>query len=206
MSSYIIYLIIASSTIASPGPGVVMTLTNSLKYGLKESIPGIAGVSLGMLMVSGIVGSGLGFLIEKSALAYIVLKILGALYLLYLGVKLIKNRNHEIILNAGLPGVNKTRSFFHGLGITLINPKPILFFIALFPQFIDNDKPYFGQFLFLSLTFCVLLIVIHVLYGLSAGFIKNRAARFDYFKYVNSFGGAAYILFGLSLLVFSRKS
>ena len=205
MNSYFIYLIIAGSTIASPGPGVVMTLTNSLKYGLSESIPGILGVSAGMFCVSAIVGSGLGILLESSAVAYLIVKIAGALYLLYLGVKLIKNRDKEIVINAGDATLNKTHSFFHGLGITVINPKPILFFIALFPQFIIGDQPYFGQFLLLSMTFCFLIIVIHVGYGLFAGLIKNHAGNYNYFKYVNSFGGAAYILFGLSLLMLSRK-
>ncbi len=205
MNSYFIYLVIASSTIASPGPGVIMTLTNALKYGLGKSIPGIIGVSLGMFFISCIVGSGLRILVKKSAHAYIILKILGALYLLYLGVKLIKHRNNDIMLNAGSLSINGVQSFFHGSGITLISPKPILFFIALFPQFIDNGKSYFEQFLLLSLIFCFLLVVIHILYGLSAELIKNRAANHDYFKYVNSFGGAAYILFGLSLLTLTKE-
>lgn len=205
MASYLVYLLIASTTIASPGPGVVMTLTNSLKYGLKESLSGILGVALGMLIIAVLVGGGMGVVIAKSETLYNILKIVGAVYLFYLGIKLIKNRNNEIKIGGENLVLNKSKSFVHGLGITIINPKPILFFIALFPQFIEKKEAYLPQFLLLTITFCILIIIIHVLYGLFASFLKSKASGLNYFKYVNTVGGSAYILFSLSLLFLTKK-
>lgn len=205
MVSYMLYLFIASTTIASPGPGVVMTLTNSLKYGLKESVSGILGVALGMLIIAILVGGGMGVVVAKSEALYNLLKIIGAVYLFYLGIKLIKNRNNEIEIEDGNLSLNKTKSFIHGLGITVINPKPILFFIALFPQFIKEDQAYFPQFVLLTITFCILIVIIHVFYGLFASFLKSKASGLNYFKYVNTVGGSAYILFSLSLLFLTKK-
>lgn len=206
MSSYFIYILIASSTIASPGPGVVMTLTNSLKYGLKNSITGILGVTLAMFIIANIVGGGVGALILKSDILYQYLKLIGAAYLFYLGVKLIINRNKEINLELNSLVLDQKKSFYQGLGITLINPKPILFFMALFPQFISNEKEYFEQFILLSLTFCFLIILIHFIYGFFASLIKKNSNSNGYFKYINILGGAAYILFSISLLLFAKSA
>jgi len=199
MNSYYLYIIIASTTIASPGPGVVMTLTNSLKYGLKSSIFGILGVTLGMFIIAIVVGGGVGVIISQSMAAYYVLKIIGAIYLLYLGVKLILNRNKEINIDNIEITLNKKKSLFQGLAITLINPKPILFFIALFPQFINSDSDYYSQFAILSITFCFLIILIHLLYGFFAGLFKHKSQGKNYFKHINTIGGTAYIIFAISL-------
>lgn len=204
MNTYYLYLVIASATIASPGPGVVMTLTNSLKYGLKNSLSGILGVTLGMFIIANIVGGGLGILILSSEKIFFLLKMLGAMYLLYLGIKLIINRNKELSVNIDKQILCKKKSFFSGLGITLINPKPILFFMALFPQFINNDSSYLPQFILLTMTFCILIIIIHSIYGIFASFIKKNTNSRNVFKYINLFGGSAYILFSISLIVLNR--
>lgn len=206
MSSYFIYILIASATIASPGPGIVMTLTNSLKYGLKNSVTGILGVALAMLVIANIVGGGIGALILKTDTLYQYLKLVGATYLFYLGIKLILNRNKELSLELNSLILDQKKSFYQGFGITLINPKPILFFMALFPQFISNEKEYFWQFIILSLTFCFLIIIIHLIYGLFASIIKKRSKSNGYFKYINILGGSAYILFSISLLLFSKSA
>ncbi|MDJ0660061.1 MAG: LysE family translocator [Crocosphaera sp.] len=201
MNSYLLYIFISSTTIASPGPGVVMTLTNSLKFGLRSSIFGILGISLGMFILASIAGGGIGILIAKSELAYLMLKILGASYLLYIGVKLIKNRNSKVILTSKKTLLPAKKFFCQGLGITLVNPKPILFFISLFPHFINNDQNYFSQFAVLSITFCLLIVSIHILYGIFANLIRHHSKGYSYLKFVNIIGGWAYIVFALKLLI-----
>ena len=203
---YLLYLIIASSTIASPGPGVVMTLTNSLRYGLKNSIAGILGVSLGMFFIALLAGGGVGVVFSRYPLTYTVLKIAGAVYLFYLGARLIKNRNRDVVITADGRGMDKKKSFIQGIWITVINPKPIVFFIALFPQFIKSNESYLPQFAILSATFCVLIVLIHVIYGLFANFLKTQSKSHNYFKYVNTFGGLAYIIFAVSLLAFAKNT
>ncbi len=200
-ATYLIYVLISSATIASPGPGIILTFTNSLKYGLIKSFSGIIGIAAGMFLISILVGSGIVVVILDSEITYNILKFLGTIYLLYFGIKLIKNRNNEISFDKTGDFDNQCKLFVHGLGITIINPKPIIFFAALFPQFISNSSSYFDQFILLSITFCILIIFIHVFYGFIASYIKKKASGMNYFKLVNIFGGVSYIVFSLSLAI-----
>ena len=88
MEQYLLYLIIATLTVASPGPGVVLTLSNAIKYGMKPTMFGVLGISLGIFIIAVISASSLGVLLTTSAVAFSILKFLGAAYLIYLGFKL----------------------------------------------------------------------------------------------------------------------
>lgn len=200
MNSYFAYLSFSILAIADPGTGVVMTLTNSLNFGLKTSIYGIFGISLGMFIVSIIAGGGIGVVIANSNLLYFALKILGAIYLLYFGLSLIKTRNKTIDVVSSKTSPKQKKLFIEGVSITITNPKAIIFFVSLFPQFIDSEANYLSQFTLLSLTFCFLILLIHIIYGTLASFIKSKLTGFNYFKYVNIAGGCAYIIFALKLL------
>lgn len=204
IETYLLFTVIALATIATPGPGVVMTLTNALKYGIFHSLSGIFGVSLGMFLIALLVGSGLGVILSASAWAYTTLKLVGAGYLLYLGFRLIKNRYAQLQLDTQLPLISPKKMFINGLIVTLTNPKAIVFFIALFPQFISKDAAYGGQFLLLSLTFCAWIVVVHLLYALCAELLRKKSSR-NHLKWINIGGGSAYILFAVGLL-FSKRS
>ncbi len=200
MDSYFAYLLVSITAIVSPGAGVILTLTNSLNFGLKTSIYGIFGISLGMFIVSIIAGGGIGVVIANSNSLYFALKILGAIYLLYFGLSLIKTRNKTIDVVSSKTSPKQKKLFVEGVSITITNPKAIIFFVSLFPQFIDSEANYLSQFTLLSLTFCFLILLIHIIYGTLASFIKSKLARFNYFKYVHIAGGCAYIIFALKLL------
>lgn len=200
MRGYFIYVLVASATIASPGPGVVMTLVNTLKWGLIRSMPGVFGVSLGMLVIAILVGGGLSAVFVAKPEIYLLLKVIGAAYLFYLGIKLIRSRNDDINIDLQQADKSTKQMILHGITITITNPKPIVFFAALFPQFIDLRESYLFQFSILSLTFCLLIIVIHLLYGVVANFIKSRSSG-GYFYWVNVLGAIAYMLFSVFLLL-----
>ncbi len=202
LDNYLFYVLIAAMTIATPGPGVIMTLTNSMRYGLLKTFAGVFGIALGMFSLALLSSSGLGLLMATSAKAYLVLKIVGAVYLLYLGVKLLKNRKLHLDLSVSYKERSANTLFFQGLGITLLNPKPIVFFTALFPQFIVSDAPYNAQFLLLAVTFCLLIFMIHFLYALFVRFFCSSGD--SAFTTINTVGGVAYIGFAVALL-FSKK-
>src|SRR5688572_23458725 len=88
MKLYSLFLLMAAATVLSPGPGVVMTLTNSLRYGMKGTFGGILGIAFGALVVAAISATSLGMLLATSSVAFTVLKFIGAAYLVYLGIKL----------------------------------------------------------------------------------------------------------------------
>jgi threonine/homoserine/homoserine lactone efflux protein len=88
MKLYPLFLLMAAVTVFSPGPGVVMTLTNSLRHGLRGAFGGILGVSFGALVVAAISATSLGVILATSAVAFTTLKLMGAAYLVYLCIKL----------------------------------------------------------------------------------------------------------------------
>ena len=100
MENYLLFILIAAAVIASPGPGIVLTLKNTLQYDFRGAFPGIAGVALGMLLIAVLSAAGLGLLLTTSALAFTVLKYLGAAYLIYLGIKLWRNSGQVADLSA----------------------------------------------------------------------------------------------------------
>ena len=90
MDNYHLYLLIALITVASPGPGVILTLSNAIRYGVRSALSGMLGIASGIFMKSVLSATSLGILLASSALAFTILKYIGAAYLIYLGIKLWK--------------------------------------------------------------------------------------------------------------------
>ncbi|WP_428397064.1 LysE family translocator [Marinobacter salarius] len=198
MDRYLLYVTIAAVTIASPGPGVILTIANTLRYGFVHAIVGILGVALGMLCVATVSATSLGVIMSTSALAFTALKYIGAIYLIYLGIKLWRSPPS---FSADIKQRRKTglHRFIEGFSITLLNPKPIFFFMSLFPQFIDPNKQYVEQFVLLSLTFCTLVVTIHCIYGVTANLARMKLSSPKIGKLINRSSGSIFMCFGVGL-------
>ncbi|VEC77271.1 homoserine/homoserine lactone efflux protein [Raoultella ornithinolytica] len=146
MQQIAFYILIASLTIASPGPGVLFTLTNTFNYNLRHAMAGIIGVAAGMGVISIVAASSIGAIITTSWLALLAVKIIGAAYLIYLGSKLFRSVPRAMNNNAATAGSDVApstgKSFRQGMLVSLLNPKAIVFFMALFPQFINPQQPF----------------------------------------------------------------
>ena len=203
MEQYLLYLLITAITVASPGPGVILTLSNAIRYGIRQAVAGFLGIALGIFIVSLISATSLGVILATSALAFTILKFIGAAYLIYLGIKLW--RSPPISLDESIESgdsekqINNVVRFKEGLLITLLNPKPIFFFMSLFPQFINHEQSYLFQFSLLTLTFCGLIILVHSVYTLAAHAIKDWLLSPKGAKTVNRVGGSVFVLFGVGL-------
>ncbi len=198
MTLYPVFLIVAATTVLSPGPGVVMTLTNSLRYGFRGTVGGILGISAGALAVAALSATGLGVLLATSALAFTALKYVGAVYLIYLGVRLWQAPPPRFEDGAAHPaGIG--RRFLEGLSLQLTNPKAIFFFLSVFPQFVDPARGFAGQFALLVLTYSGLVILIHCGYALTAQRARRWLASERGGRAVNRAGGAAFVFFGAAL-------
>lgn len=203
MEQYLIYVAFASATIASPGPGVVFTITNSLRYGFWGAISGIFGVSLGILCIATISASSLSIFLATSALAFTALKFIGAAYLIYLGVKMWLSSAKIDVYKIEKQKSHKLR-FTEGLMITLLNPKAIFFFIALFPQFITLNEDYQSQFIILTITFSFLIILIHCIYAVFSKAAKSSLSTPKGSKLVSRVSGSFYIFFGVGLVASNK--
>ncbi|MGP4864146.1 LysE family translocator [Psychrobacter sp. T6-5] len=169
MNNIALYILIASATIASPGPGVILSITNSLTHGRKKTAYGILGISLGMLGVAIVSATSIGLVIATSKKMFLAIQLLGAMYIFYLGFKMAFGKRKLFVLDSGntldVSSTSAGRLFKEGLLTSLSNPKPILFFMAVFPQFIDTEQTYLSQFLILASAFCLLVLLIHFCYA-----------------------------------------
>ena len=114
MKLYPVFLLMAFVTVLIPGPGVVMTLTNSLRYGFRGTFGGILGIAFGAFVVAAISSTSLGVILATSALAFTVLKFIGAAYLIYLGIKFWRSppfrfADQPALLNADLTKEERER-------------------------------------------------------------------------------------------------
>lgn len=209
MDQYILYLLIVTVTVASPGPGVILTLSNAIRHGIKPALSGVLGISSGIFIIALVSASSLGVLLATSTVAFSILKYIGAAYLIYLGIKLWKSPAIKLrgTLDREVMTINRSYwlRFKEGFFITLLNPKPVFFFMSLFPQFINHQQSYVVQFTTLTLTFCMTIIVVHSTYTFAANSIKFWLSSPRGSKLVNRTGGSVFVLFGLGLATSTQR-
>jgi homoserine/homoserine lactone efflux protein len=203
MKLYLLFLLMAATTVLSPGPGVVMTLTNALRYGMRGTVGGILGIALGALVVAAISATSLGLLLATSAIAFTVMKLVGAAYLIYLGIKLWRAPPFKFSEQPAHEA-SFARRFAEGLSLQVTNPKAIFFFLSVFPQFIDPAGNYALQFSTLVLTYCTLVVFIHCTYATFAKYAKNWLTSERGGNAVNKTAGASFVLFGAMLATAKR--
>lgn len=198
LNLYALFLLMAAATVLSPGPGVVMTLTNALRYGMRGTFGGIVGIALGALVVATVSATSLGVLLATSVTAFSVLKFVGAAYLIYLGVRLWRSPSFELSEQTA-HAAGFRRRLLEGLTLQFTNPKAIFFFLAVFPQFIDPRRNYPFQFAALVLTYSALVVIIHCGYALFARRAKQWLTSERGGRMVNRVAGTTFLFFGAAL-------
>jgi homoserine/homoserine lactone efflux protein len=148
---------LASILIAlSPGSGAVLAMSHGLSFGMRRTRATIAGLQLGLVVILLVAGAGVGSLLVASELAFSVVKILGAAYLIYIGWAQWRSSNGIAADGGAGPadanGLSAKRRFFTGLLTNVTNPKGILFMVAVLPQFISPSRPLWPQLLVMALT------------------------------------------------------
>ncbi len=205
--------VVAGSLIAiSPGSGAVLSMSHGLAYGVRKASATVLGLQLGLLLVFAIAGAGVGSLLIASELAFNIVKIAGALYLIYLGV--CQWRAPVVVPDGPATGasVNAALSVAPSFGKRVLtgfltnasNPKGIVFMVAVLPTFISNTLPLLPQLLILGATMAVIdTIVMHGYAFLAAAmqrfFRDARAIRRQ-----NRFFGAVLVLVGAALFFVKR--
>ncbi len=196
---------IALLATATPGPAVLLVSTISLSHGVKKSLLTIAGNVTGLLMMSSLSVLGLSAIVLHSALGFTIVKILGAIYLIYMGLKLWRTGIGKIEVSEQ----KHTRSnIFHlylqGVLVAITNPKAIIFTTALFPQFIVLSNPLLPQFLILILSFMTLSFLFLLLYGALARQAGKNSKKILPKKWIDRIFGSAFIGAGCYLANVSK--
>lgn len=150
-----IFLSAAVILALTPGPGIFYVLTRSLKGGRGEGIASACGTAIGGMFHVAAAALGISAILMTSALAFSVVKYLGAAYLIYLGIRTLLRKTDPV----GLVEVREQhtrQAFFQGITTEILNPKTALFFLAFIPQFVDPAGPVFLQFVLLG---CISVIL-----------------------------------------------
>lgn len=196
MNPYPMFVVMAALTILSPGPSVLKSLTNSLNHGLRPALVGMAGLTVGVMLVATLSATSLGVLIATSPALFEVVRYIGVFYLLWLSIKLWRS----------LPNLtgNSDRSadrhlFVEGVLLQLANPNALVFFLSVLPQFIDHQSHYLPQFILLVSSFCLMMVLVHCGYIVFAqrarGWLQGRGGR-----WINRLSAAVFVVLAVSLL------
>ena len=142
LNTFLLYLATWTLVALSPGPAVLFSMSQATRHGMRGAAAGTAGILLGHVIVFGAVALGLAALLASYSGAVSTIRIVGALYLMYLGAKMLfsKPRDAEAIAAAPAPPAHGGL-VLQGLVVQLTNPKLLLFVLALLPQFISADYP-----------------------------------------------------------------
>ena len=167
---YLAYLATCILIVIVPGPTVTLIVANSLKFGTRAGLLNIAGTQLGLAVCIGIVLLGLASLIASLGWWFDLLRLAGAAYLIWLGWKLLRSSGTLDSAEAHAP---RGGFFLQGFTVLMSNPKILVLFGALFPQFIDPNGNYVSQVLLLGATAMATAFVFDGLYAIAAG----RAGR-----------------------------
>jgi len=190
--------------VAIPGPTVLLVVSHALSHGRRAAMATVTGVALGDLTAMTASMLGLGVLLQTTATLFMVLKTIGALYLIYLGVKLWRAPTRLSTVDVDAAEKRPWRIFAHAYAVTALNPKSIIFFVAFVPQFIDTHQPLRLQMSIFIATFVGLAILNAGGYGLLAAAARRTVRRPSVQKWVNRMGGSLLIAAGLFTLTWRR--
>jgi len=201
------YLVAAILIILAPGPSVLFAIARAITWGRANAVAAVAGNALGMLTLSILVAFGLGPILQASKIAFLGIQILGGAYLLYLGVEAIRNSklHAEAMVSEGeLAGAvgqrpSQLRSIRDGFWVGALNPKGLVFFAAILPQFLDRSPSAnaTGQLLAMGLTFAILAFVLDGTWATLAGTVRNWLATTpSRLVFLRQVGGVVMLLLG----------
>lgn len=190
--------------ILAPGPSVLFIIARAIAWGRKVAVITVAGNVSGAFVLSSLVAFGLGPILQRSDLAFVAVQWLGGLYLVYLGIDAIRKRKVHAadMTNQGPVEPTVFQSIRDGFMVGVLNPKGLVFYAAVLPQFIDRERGgVTGQLLFLGALFSVLAFFSDGGWGLLAGtaraWLAGDAGRLEKLR---ATGGCVMILLGASVI------
>lgn len=192
--------------IAIPGPSALISMTHGLRYGRGRAAATVLGGVTAALLLMSLSALGLGAILAASTTAFMLLKIAGALYLIWLGIN--AWRSQAMITAPALMQSSEMPSrlalFRKGFLVGISNPKDLLFFAALFPNFINTHEPHAVQFTVLALTWGLFDFSIMFFYACTGRRLSGVFAHPARMKLLNRATGGIFMLAGSALAISSR--
>lgn len=199
------YIVAAMVIILAPGPSVLFVIARAISWGRKVAVFTVAGNVTGSFVLSVFVAIGLGPILQRSDLAYTAVQWGGGLYLIYLGIDAIRHRavHAADMRDQGEDAPSIARSIRDGFWVGSLNPKAIVFYAAVLPQFIDRERgSVTAQLIFLGAIFSTLAFISDGTWGLLAGtarqWLATDAKRLEKLR---ATGGSIMCFLGLAVLI-----
>ena len=180
-----------------PGPTILLVVSYGLGQGWRTALPTAAGVALGDFTAMTLSMLGVGALLATSATVFTVLKLAGAAYLVYLGVKLFR-AGGTLQATPRRDAASVAKMVAHAWVITALNPKSITFFVAFLPQFLDRNADFWTQMLVFESTFLVLAFLNALGYALAASRARDLFASPRAISLFNRAGGTMLVGAGIA--------
>ncbi len=206
MESLPLYIIAALALIVTPGPDVIYVLSRGIADGRVGGMMGALGVTCGIFIHTLAAALGLAVLLQTSVIAFWILKLAGGVYLVYLGIQMIKNKK-AFDLEISRERINLKKCFVQGFLSNVLNPKVALFFVAFLPQFVDLNSPHYSTHMIgLGLIYALMTIAFLSILGIFAGLIgvwlKSKKSVAGKVRWVP---GLVLMVLGVRLLAFQRS-
>jgi threonine/homoserine/homoserine lactone efflux protein len=200
-TSLVAFALVSLVGIATPGPDVMLAMSNGSRHGVRRALVGIAGVAVSDLFLMSAVAFGLGAILAGSELFFIAVKLFGMAYLAWVGVKLLRSPSLEFaeVYTAALNQTDwQSRLFRRSFLVAFTNIKVWLFFAAFLPQFVDLTQPQIPQYLTLALIFETLNVAVLLAYA-TLGSGAMRLLKGNTATWMDRISGVVLLLLALGL-------
>ena len=207
--TYLLYLAAVAILVLTPGPTMLMSMTNAMNHGVPKAMASVFGSLTAVVGVMILSSLGLGALLAASELAFTVVKVLGAGYLIYLGIKTFRSpaSNFESASNNADRGLHTARQMYvQGLLVGGSNPKALLFFAAFFPQFLNPSADWATQVVILASTFVTFEFSVLGIVCLFVGRVAPWLRQPGRARWFNRSSGSLFAGMGLVLLTLRRHT
>lgn len=164
LSLFSMFIVISLANIFAPGAGVVYAITTGIQGGLRGNFWCRVGLAVGILVLMTASVSGLGVIVANSPTIFTVLRFIGIAYLIYLGIKAWRAPATSLIADGAIPAHNGRRQFAEAFMLQITNPQPLVFFISLLPQFLDQKLAYIPQVVIMTIVYSFLVFAVMTIY------------------------------------------
>ncbi|OMH32760.1 LysE family translocator [Motiliproteus sp. MSK22-1] len=204
-NTWLLFLAAVTLLSLTPGPNGLIAITHGARYGAGAACFTIAGGVSGFVLLMGLSMIGLGGLLMASSSGFLILKVLGAGYLIYLGIKQWRSAPLQLSVTYTDQSVPSIRSLFlQGFYVAIANPKVILFFLAFLPQFLDASLWLPGQFVVMALTFGIVEFLVELALAIGARKIMHWFKGHRGAMLFNKLTGGLFVAAGAVLAVSQR--
>lgn len=197
---YTFFVVTTVMLILVPGPAAITVAKQAASHNSKLTFLSVLGVASADVLFFILSATGIASLIIASSLVFSIIKWFGIAYLLFLGISAIFSKAGPVNVDVQLTTMNPAKAFSNGLVIQLANPKALMYFSALLPQFVDPKEPVILQMVLMGLTCFIADLVVYSLFGRMGAQLARKRVKSWVINLINKAAGTALIATGIKMV------